>query len=86
MSYSRNTMYACIGLLVLVLVSVVACKKDKPVPDLGYTYFPDQVGHWAIYEMDSTVYDDFTNDTVHYRYQIRELIESEFTDNQGRRS
>jgi hypothetical protein len=86
MILGRNIFSTSLGLLILLVVAMLACKKDKPVPDLGYSYFPDKVGHWVIYEMDSTVYDDFNNDTVHYRYQIRELIESEFNDNQGRRA
>lgn len=72
---------ACTG-FVLALDS---CKKDPPpTVDLGLDYFPANVGHYVVYEVDSTVYDDFNNDTIVYRYQIKELIESEFTDNAGR--
>ncbi|CAN5355918.1 hypothetical protein BH09BAC5_BH09BAC5_12770 [soil metagenome] len=63
-----------------------ACKKDEKVPDAGYSYFPDNIGHWCIYEVDSTVYDDFNHDTVYYHYQIKEVIESYFTDNSGRKA
>lgn len=72
---------ACTG-FVLALDS---CKKDPPpTVDLGLNYFPANVGHYVVYEVDSTVYDDFNHDTDVYRYQVKELIESEFTDNEGR--
>lgn len=75
----------------LLFTSVVfvlyGCKKDSAVPtDAGYNYFPDQIGHYCIYDVDSTFYDDFNNDTVYYRYQVKELIESYFTDNEGRQA
>jgi hypothetical protein len=38
----------------------------------------------VIYDVDSTVYDPFKNDTVYYKYQLKELNESEFSDNEGR--
>ena len=63
-----------------------ACKKDQKIPDTGYSYFPNNIGHWCIYEVDSTVYDDFQNDTFFYRYQVKEVVESYFTDNSGRQA
>ncbi|HLG02856.1 MAG TPA: hypothetical protein VI731_04635 [Bacteroidia bacterium] len=70
-----------------VILFFAGCKKDEPLPvDAGYNYFPDQVGHWCIYEVDSTVYDDFDHDTDSYRYQVKELIESYYTDNEGRQA
>ncbi|MBI3511951.1 MAG: hypothetical protein HY064_14930 [Bacteroidetes bacterium] len=62
------------------------CKKDHQVPDAGYNYFPDAIGHWCIYEVDSTEYRDFFHDTVNTRYQVKEVIQSYFTDNQGRKA
>lgn len=72
---------------VALMCSFNSCKDDEAVDaDIGYGYFPTEVGHWVIYEIDSTVYDDFEGDTDVYRYQIKELIESEFIDNEGRPS
>ncbi len=69
------------------MCSFGSCKNDEPVDaDIGYGYFPTKVGHWVIYEIDSTVYDDFDGDTDVYRYQVKEILESEFTDNEGRPS
>lgn len=63
----------------------ISCRKEEtPAADIGLGYFPTQIGHWVIYEVDSTVYDDFLNDTFYYRYQVKEVLESNFTDNEGR--
>lgn len=63
-----------------------SCKKDEQIPDTGHSYFPNNIGHWCIYEVDSAVYDDFENDTDVYRYQVKEVVESYFTDNSGRQA
>lgn len=81
---SRISFYsAC---LLLCALSFSGCKKDEELPanDIGYGYFPTETGHWVIYEVDSTVYDDFEHDTDFYRYQVKELLESQFVDNEGR--
>lgn len=65
---------------------ISSCKKDEKIPDAGYSYFPDNIGHWCIYEVDSTFYNSFDNDTEYYRYQVKEVIESYFTDNSGRQA
>ena len=71
----------------LLILLAFSCKKDQAVTeDAGYSYFPNEIGHYCIYEVDSTVYDDFNHDTLFYRYQIKELIESYFTDNEGRQA
>lgn len=74
--------------IICILASVWhGCKKDEEVDtDIGWGYFPAEIGHWVIYEVDSTVYDAFTGDTFYYRYQVKELLESEFIDNEGRPS
>ena len=83
MRYSR-----LIGLsLVLLAIFSASCRKDKPVHiDFGYGYFPAQQGLYVIYDVDSTVYDPFRNDTVYYKYQLKEVRESVFNDNEGRPS
>jgi len=64
---------------------LISCRNDTDVTnDIGWNYFPTEVGHWVVYEVDSTVYDDFQGDTDVYRYQVKEILESQFTDNQGR--
>jgi len=66
-------------------VILFSCKKDIEDPvDVGYGYFPVNVGHWATYQVDSTYYDDFTDSVRVYHYKIREQVESTFMDNQNR--
>lgn len=74
----------------ILLVSTIfyACKKEKntDINDLGYEYFPNEAGRYVIYDVDSIVYDDFENDTDYYKYELKEVIESIFTDNEGRQA
>ncbi|HTL81669.1 MAG TPA: hypothetical protein VL651_08185 [Bacteroidia bacterium] len=75
--------FSIISLFVFLFL-IASCKKDNTEADPGYSYFPTDIGHWCIYEVDSTVYDPFNHDTTHYRYEVKELLQSTFTDNQGR--
>jgi len=74
-------------ILVCAIILIVSCKKDDPVKiDLGYGYLPVEVGFWIIYDVDSTVWDDFDvpSTVTNYQYQIKEVIESVFVDAEGR--
>lgn len=69
----------------LVVSTVTSCKKEKEPPvDFKYEYFPVRVGQYSIYEVDSTVYDNFSDSIYNYIYQIKEIYESEYYDNQNR--
>ncbi|MFI5151552.1 MAG: hypothetical protein ACHQRM_17635 [Bacteroidia bacterium] len=78
------------NLLIVFCVSClyfVSCKKDNELHiDLGYGYAPSAPGQYVIYNVDSTIYDAFTKDTIYYKYQLKEIVESVFTDNEGRPS
>ncbi len=75
---------------VFIALLFAACKKDKTVEtvDIGYNYFPTEVGRYVVYQVDSISYNDFFTpvkiDTTHF--QLKEVIESVFTDNEGRES
>jgi len=72
-----------------IAISVVlfGCKKDTPPKvDLGYNYYPAAIGSWLIYDVDSTVFDGFASDTIYYEFQIKEVLESTFMDDEGRES
>lgn len=78
-----------LGIIIALLISVfTSCKKDSVLlpEDLGYNYFPAEKGLYWIYSIDSTYYNDFTGQTEHYIFQIRDQITNEFTDNSGRKS
>jgi len=38
----------------------------------------------VVYDVDSTVYDDFTGDTIYFKYRIKEKLAENITDNEGR--
>lgn len=69
-----------------------ACKKDtNPTPDMGYNYFPNQVGRYVIYDVDSIYYDNANlNSGTHlakidtFKFQLKEKIESIYSDNLNR--
>lgn len=70
-----------------LLLFFVSCKKDSVIeepPNLGYDYFPLSVGKYIVYDVDSTKYRALEGDTVHKTYRIKEILDSVFTDNQGR--
>ena len=73
--------------LLIVFSGSLSCKKEKdPDPDMGYNYFPNQVGKYVIYDVDSFYYNDFnvplTIDT--FKFQLKEKIQSTYLDGQGR--
>ncbi|MFA6924347.1 MAG: hypothetical protein WC223_08850 [Bacteroidales bacterium] len=75
-------------IILLIFITILSCKKDKPdTPvDVGYSYYPNNIGHWVIYQVDSIVWDGNYNpphiDT--FNYKIKEYVESTFSDNSGR--
>ncbi len=72
-------------ILIFLFAGLTSCKKEEGIPaDMGYRYFPDKPGHWVTYRVDSIHWDDFTGSVDTFSYQIRELTESVFTDEQGR--
>jgi len=84
---NNNSMKKLFCILSLFLIiGFYSCKKDKTLPpvNMGYNYFPINIGHWVIYQVDSIVWDDFTHKSGTFHYKIKELIESEYLDNSNR--
>lgn len=69
-----------------ILLGLVSCKPDAdyPATDTGSDFYPNKTGYYIIYDVDSTFYDDFTHTVSHDTFQIKEIIESQFTDQQNR--
>ena len=65
-------------------IILFSCKKDDTVVDLGYNYFPESVGTFVIYDVDSFVYNDFTHTIDTFTFQVKEIIESVYKDNANR--
>jgi hypothetical protein len=67
-----------------------ACKQDEEsVPlEFGYDYYPDVLGTYVIYNVDSTKYDDFFRPVLVTKrsLQVKERLQSTFLDNKDRES
>ncbi len=73
----------------LILFSITAgffsCKKDAaPKLFLGYDYFPNTVGKYIIYDVDSIVCSSLDYKVDTFSYQLKELVQSIFMDNSNR--
>ncbi len=80
--YYKSLIYS----LFILTLFVLACQKDETTVDeeLYHEYFPVNVGHSVIYEVDSIVHDDFTGTVDTFYYQIKEYFESTFIDDSGK--
>lgn len=65
---------------------ISSCKKneDQAPLYLGYDYFPVNTGRVLIYDADSTITDEFTQATTMHHFQIKEVIDSTYLDNENR--
>ncbi len=70
----------------MVCVLLSSCKKDTvdSTSILGLDYYPTKIGKFVVYDVDSTVYNDLTLDTITYKYRIKEKFVANFTDNEGK--
>lgn len=69
------------------LLLLTACNKDEPGEvDLGYGYFPENIGHWVEYQVDSirVRIGDIGNDTLYHSYVLREELVENIIDAEGR--
>lgn len=72
-------------ILSIVICSTFSCKKGTSESvDMGLSYFPDKVGNYVVYDVDSFYYNDFTDRVDTFKFQLKEKIESIFPDNQNR--
>jgi hypothetical protein len=82
----RRVIYSLLCALLGILF-IASCKKDNPVAPLyfGYDYFPNNVGHYVIYNVDSNVADPYKTSGVDSNsYQIKEVIDSIYLDGSNR--
>lgn len=64
---------------------MISCAREpEGLKDLGHKYFPLRVGSWHLYQVDSTYWDDFTGQMYEYRFYVLEVVESQFTDAEGK--
>jgi hypothetical protein len=79
--------YLCYILLTAtVLISVASCSDEESTSPSGllYSYIPVNVGHELIYDVSLITKDEFSQQSDTFYYQVKEVIESVFLDNQGR--
>jgi hypothetical protein len=77
------------AILPLLFVSFLfSCKKEteefqtEPLNE----YVPLAVGKTITYRLDSMIFSNFGRNTEYHKYQVRHVVESEITDNEGRPS
>jgi hypothetical protein len=72
-------------ILGLTSLGFIACKREteKPVPNYQ-NYFPLHPGAWRIYQVDSLGRPTPQNNVDTLRYQIKEVVDSAFTDGSGK--
>jgi len=76
-------------LVLFTVISFSSCyKEDTVIPYLGYDYFPNEIGRYVVYQVDSTWQDDAVGAAAfaEAHYQLRDVNESYFTDEEGRQA
>jgi hypothetical protein len=75
----KYSLYLSVFAIVFLLA---ACKKEDPsVIDFGYEYFPNKVGAYVIFSVDSIAYNGNSNTT--FNYQLKEVYAEEYVDEVG---
>lgn len=75
--------------IILGILWLSSCKKDEyetAIRSYGKGYANSKIGAYNIYKVEEIIYDDFFNTIDTFRYQIKEVNESRFTDNLNRNS
>lgn len=63
------------------------CKKENlPPVDLKKEYFPLKISNVIVYDVDSTVYNDFNNTVTPYEFELKDTIVAELTEEPGRKT
>ncbi|NQX99085.1 MAG: hypothetical protein HRT73_14590 [Flavobacteriales bacterium] len=72
-------------LLLSSILILFSCSKEEEiiVPEIAYDYAGLVVGKFVIYDVDSITHDDFNSTIDTVSYQIREVVDSKFTDLEG---
>ncbi len=70
---------------ILISTLFFSCKKDKntATPNFNYNYANLKVGKYIIYNVDSINFNDFTGTIDTSKFQIKEVLASNYTDLEG---
>ena len=76
------------GPALLLITLLTACTKENEVYTTASLsdYFPLETGKYISYNLDSTVYINFGQKDTVIKYQVKDSIENQITDNLGRTS
>jgi hypothetical protein len=77
-----------ISVFLTISVFFLSCgeKNNTISPNNNYSYFPSNIGHEIIYDVDSISKSAFKLTTDTFHFQVKEVIESTYTDNEGRQT
>ena len=75
-------------LFFLISLFIFCNQKEPPLQpaDYKYEYFPLKIGAWAVYDVTKRVLDTKAGMDSLEKYQIKEVVESTFTDAEGKAS
>lgn len=79
-------MQKTLWLILIFTIFIFSCSKDKEElvePYLGHDYAGLTVGKYVVYDVDSFYYDAFTGLIDSSFFQIKEVVDSKFTDLEG---
>lgn len=83
---SKSLPYLLLILVIPLFLSFSSCKREAdafsvvPVTD----YYPLQPGRYIVYQLDSTVFTNFETTKEVHSYQVKDIVDDQITDNQGR--
>ena len=69
--------------LIIALLFIACERVIEQLDPVAYEYFPMEVGKYKIYQVDSTVYDEYNCDVQITSYQVMELTGNTGTDGEG---
>ncbi len=73
------------SLISVITVILFSCSKDEEITatEIAYDYAGLEVGKYVVYDVDSLTHNDFTGTIDTASYQIKEVVDSKFTDLEG---
>lgn len=84
-----NRTFSPVLLLSALLLTLFSCKKEtdnKYASELTRGYYPLQLGRYVVYDVDSTIWDDFRQVKTVHKYKMMYTIADTFRDNTNRLS
>lgn len=80
----KSGLLPCVALLFCMGIFASCEKTEEITLDFKYEYYPTQMGHYVIYDVDSIIFDDFTGTSDTFHYQKKYVMDSTFDDGAGR--